>query len=121
MGNIFENAYFGKPYKTNTEEKAIYLGEDLGDFKYRLAYQIISDISNRSIYIILECDEAGCSKTDIDIVSEWKEEIDEEKLDRIADDHNSYIDITYPTEDEVGRRFGFNEGFKIGYHIAKEE
>lgn len=82
--NIFEGAYFGKPYKTNENTIALYLGEEMGDFKYRLAIPIISDITNKQSYVVLQCDELGCSKTDIDIISEWTEEVDEEEIDAIV-------------------------------------
>lgn len=89
MNNIFDKVYFGKPYRTSEDDIALYLGEDIGDFKYRLAYPIISDITNKKSYIILQCDENGCSKCDIDIVSEWQEEIKirETELDKLAEEY----------------------------------
>ena len=47
-----KNPYYVRPLgidakvKTTNNEKAIYLGEEVGDFKYRLAISIISDINS---------------------------------------------------------------------------
>lgn len=76
MNNIFENAYFGKTYKTKDGRKAIYVNA-----KY-------SPCDDR-IYLILEGDKSvteyrpngeGIYVVCQDIVSEWKKEINEEEL-----------------------------------------
>lgn len=82
MKNIFENTYFGKPYKTSDGKKAIYLRMFIcngymyyfstGDLEFSVnEYGKI----DRNIYPFGE-----------DIVSEWQEPIDEDRLNAILDE-----------------------------------
>lgn len=72
--NIFENAYFGKAYKTRDGRKAVYIQEDCC---------IVEGNMDTFSYF----DDGHCSmfseECDIDIVSEWQEPINEEKLDEV--------------------------------------
>lgn len=67
MENIFENAYFDKPYKTRDGRKAIYLG-------YKDSYHIISPQDYNGI-IVYKDDGLVCENEEqnLDIVSEWQE------------------------------------------------
>lgn len=76
--NIFENAYFGKPYKTRGEKKAIY-------WRHAYRHHLFTESGP------IECDDSGkfsscCPdlSTQFDIVGEWKEEVDKEKLDNMC-------------------------------------
>lgn len=72
MSNIFENAYFGKMYKTRDGRKAIYIQEDCCIVEGNIDAFSYFDDGHFSIPL-KECG--------IDIVSEWQEPINEEKLD----------------------------------------
>lgn len=67
MSNIFENAYFGKSYKTRDQRKSLFLA--LSKNKY--IYYIIDGLMNITI-----SDLNGRVnpefETDLDIVSEWE-------------------------------------------------
>lgn len=110
MEDIFKNAYFGKAYRTRDGKKAIYLYGDRcwieGDSDWSQYY------SKGNWFMSGEPNKR-------DIVSEWQESIDEEKLDELAEQlnpNNPHGD-TY----EVGQYFGFDDGFKAGYRKAKKE
>lgn len=72
MENIFENAYFGKAYKTRDGRKAIYIyKEKISPFKHALS---LGGVMNA----MYEDDGSyDCSVHDADIVSEWQKEVDE--------------------------------------------
>lgn len=75
MANIFENAFFGKVYKTRDGRKAIYLGSFYDDkhFPHKIA------VENCGTYGYPD-DGTYIKEHDyLDIVSEWSESIDEEK------------------------------------------
>lgn len=82
MMNIFENAFFGKAYKTRDGRKALYWCHD--GICHRL---ITSDNGPFQPW----CDDNGLNigrnrvkgNSPFDIVSEWQEEIREEELDKI--------------------------------------
>lgn len=89
MNNIFENAYFGKTYKTRDGRKAIYLRM----FIYNGFHYLLS-IGDREFTV----NEQG--KVDknlypcgVDIVSEWHEEMNEEELNKLA---REYINNAKP-------------------------
>lgn len=75
--NIFNNAYFGKPYKMRNGNKAIFHR----NANNRTWYLICEEIHDRIPYNV-----DGTSRGDncFDIVSEWQEEINEEELDKLA-------------------------------------
>lgn len=103
MENIFKNAYFGKSYKTRDGRKAIYITHaddrydialegSCGTFSFLLRGGILISYANYdTIY------ERRCIDTmiDSDIISEWTEEDDKNKLENLADEYaenrwNSY-------------------------------
>ena len=71
---MFENAYFGKLYKTRDGRKAIYIQEDCCIVEGNI--NTLSYFDDGHYNISLE-------ECDIDIVSEWQESIDKDKLDKI--------------------------------------
>lgn len=86
MENIFKNAQFGKMYKTRNGGKAIYLRKN--DF-----HNHILSVGSHEIVVSWE-DGAllGCPRESIyDIISEWKEPVDEKKLDK-------HVTRSYPNE-----------------------
>lgn len=108
MENIFENAYFGKAYKTRDGRKAIYWRKL--DFGHRLI-----------------CEELHCSiiahddgkiqtgqDNKVDITSEWQEEIDEEDLDELAEESSPRIGKS----DNI---YYYKEGFKDCYRKLIEK
>lgn len=72
--NIFENAYFGKAYKTRDGRKAIFW-HNKENFNFCLLDQGIHIYNNNGI-------STYSPDNYIDIVSEWQEEISEEKLEK---------------------------------------
>lgn len=104
MENMFENAYFGRSYKTRDGRKTIYLGEseyfelavsDGDDYYYTLNYNFKGEPIEH------------LSSND-DIVSEWQEEIDEEELDELA------INLIYEILDD------FQDGEKVTFNLLKD-
>lgn len=80
MNNIFENAYFGKQYKTRDGRKALLLQVNNCAV---LAVQFDSEAITND-YKLCGKHLHGCDN--LDIISEWKEEIDEEKLERLRNE-----------------------------------
>ena len=71
MKNIFENAYFGKAYKTRSGQKAIYLFSSGGG-----AYCITEEFKNTIRYFRLDgipYDFEFSKYRGEDIISEWKQ------------------------------------------------
>ena len=66
MVNIFENTYFGKPYRTRGGKKARYCGKRVSMFGLELDGFIIDYFSDGSYYT--------ANESPLDIVSEWEEE-----------------------------------------------
>lgn len=80
--NIFENAYFGKPYKTRDGRKALYIGEisrDITDNPHRLVLSVIEDI-----FVMDDGRLSYLKEYSYDIVSEWQESINEENIKRLC-------------------------------------
>lgn len=115
--NIFENAYFGKAYKTRDGRKArfvINMGGNYGH-PYRLVIEGSDHFFNYDRY-----GRMANAERDSDIVSEWQEEINEEELDKLA--------IEERADKYVGRLassfLGFPdilEGGKNGYIVGAAE
>ena len=82
MKNIFEKAYFGKPYKTRDERKAIYIGMTYkGDYSLHVdkgGSVWSNDIYNNNGKMVNNKSQAD---SPYDIVSECPESINEEELD----------------------------------------
>lgn len=82
MENVFENAYFGKAYLTRDGRKAIYIGSNCdGHLAVIEGTPYIWEYSDDGTL-----DEIHACSNDrtMDIVSEWRETIDAEELDRLA-------------------------------------
>lgn len=116
MENIFENAYFGKEYKTRDGRKALFHR----NANNRTWYLITEDINDRIPY---NADGTCVGDSCHDIVSEWEEPINEDKLDRFANKKLlEEIKIAKQSE-SLGQCYGvdFVSGFKAGYKAAKKE
>ena len=113
MKNIFENAYFGKAYKTRSGQKAIYLFSSGGG-----AYCVTEEFKNTIRYFGLDgipYDFEFSRYRGEDIVSEWQEPIDEVKLSELAWKYTESLDIPCRYEETAV------ESFKAGYKKAKQE
>lgn len=104
MENLFENAYYDKPYKTRDGRKAIYLG-------YRHSFHILSPQDYNGIIAYkdngLVCDG---EEQALDIVSEWTEEINEKEYEEKVQyllDSCAYWEASGPEDAEL-----FAEDFK---------
>ena len=127
--NIFENAYFGKAYKTRDGRKAIFFQFDtimddncnaighlayvytLKDGEYTVAQNGISTSEND---IILH--NVNTIELDEDIVSEWQEPIDEFKLDELAEEHATKYAIPHTSQ-----FVDMTNGYKAGYRKALKQ
>lgn len=88
MENIFKDAYFGKPYKTRGEKKAIYIhhykDSEGGDMHYLIIDgSVVTYVWGADGKIAPNYNNSG-----LDIVSEWKEEVDDEELDGLAEEYS---------------------------------
>ena len=113
MKNIFENAYFGKAYKTRSGRKAIYLFGSGGG-----AYCVTEEFKNTIRYFALDgvpYDFEFSRYRGEDIVCEWQEPIDEVKLSELAWKYTESLDIPCRYEETAV------ESFKAGYKKAKLE
>lgn len=107
MDNIFENAYFGKAYKTRDGRKAIYVG----------GCRCVIENNTNSLFRFRSNGMSEGWATDVDIVSEWQEEIDDKTLNTLADE--SFYDSGWGDSDNS--LDAYIDGFKKGYRKAKEE
>lgn len=92
MNNIFKNAYFGKSYKTRGGDKVI-LVTLLDNVAYLLSEEKIAKTSLFGNHIHSYRLDGICTEYQgyaLDIVSEWKEEIDVEELYKLAEQSNPY-------------------------------
>lgn len=133
MKNIFKNACFGKAYKTRDGRKAIYIKE-------KLVHESLSHTDVLYAQLVLETGdilevvkEIGVSNgtqliyDNLDIVSEWYEEISEEKLDELAT-KNTITNLGYDFDphdytDHYGKNAhwaSYKEGWKDAYRKALE-
>lgn len=120
MENIFENAYFGKAYKARDGRKAVYLkkgksGKHAIIFENGTTYYVNPDGCYYNLeYFINPQDYI----TPGDIVSEWHEEINEEELDKLA---NEDAEKAYILKDSnYNLWYLVTETFKRGYRKAFE-
>lgn len=109
MNNIFENAYFGKAYKTRDGKKAIYLRM----FIYN-GYNYLFSTGNLEFFVN---DKGKVDKSIYpfgeDIVSKWQEPIDDGKLEAMAQE---YVHQSKPLFDG-----DCVSCYMAGYRKAKEE
>lgn len=135
MKNIFENAYFGKAYKTRDGNKAVLIS--LSDFAV-LSMSLDNPPYITSINITCGMDGKNIDKflTDKqDIVSEWEEKINKEELDKLANNYrcesfttpvtdgqniDTYIESMDVSEYIYICEISFKDGFKAGYNFAKK-
>lgn len=122
MKNIFNNSYFGKPYKTIDGRKALF-SRFVGNENERYAILYLEH-SYAEIWCTLDgryFDWVGDKQKfwyDTPyIVSEWHEEIDEEKLDKAAKEY--LRKLIFPNVEKT--YYGAKEDFKAGYRKAKSE
>lgn len=117
MNNIFKNAYFGKSYKTRDGRMAIYIGEDEKPSGYRFILMIEG---NRPMPLYFDMEGCyDCEEHPYDIVSEWKDVIDEDKLNKLAEQDRCWYrydnrDCCNTIDDNV-----YIEAYKAGYKRAK--
>ena len=127
---LFENAYFGKPYKTRGGYKAILLQKTFNIETGKLKGFIVATNDWRGTYCSYPIDLDGKMQCwshqrpeDLtvkdDIVEEWKEPVDEENLNRLTV-------AEYPLDDGIEeshwntQQFKLREAYKAGYRKAKE-
>lgn len=129
MKKIFENAKFGKTYKTRDGSKAIFIcrrtDNKIRDLTYPCAciahpYACVVEgygelwnyFSNGRLYI------GDGFETENDIISEWKDEIDEEELDILV---NKYLQSKVLWRVDESEQFFINligAAYKAGYRAA---
>lgn len=113
---IFSNTKFGDKFRTRDGRMALYISEELGvHFLYVEGEDELDEFDHHGLFY----DSYGGKLTSFDIIDKWQEPINEEELDRLAEEENPNV----PDGDsyEVGQYFGFNDGFKAGYHKALED
>lgn len=129
MSNMFENAKFGDKFITRDGRKAIVINltKHLQGITMALTIEGDKDAFYRFYH------EDGTAKKEagdtdaVDIVSKWKEPVDEEKLEKIANESTelygkyTYRRMSYDSEHADIKIEGYSDGFKAGYRKAKEE
>lgn len=121
MGNIFENAYFGKPYKTRDERKVIYCGTFENNSLFNTKVVINTDVDQASDYIdfrwYTQEGKSSIADSPADIVSEWEEGISEEELNELAEkSFEKEVRIANQCEAlGICHGFDYQSGFKNGY------
>lgn len=131
MNNIFENAYFGKPYKTRDGRKVLYHSYNniYPDNPYQNHHNLIleeKDGIRDTVWIW--CNDYGhveehvegewLNETNSDIISEWREEIDEEKLAHLS---SIAVDEHVPEcGDGQWTKHDLDAMYRKGYRKAKE-
>ena len=114
MNNIFENAYLGKPYKTRDGKRAILL-------QVNNCANLAIDFETHAVTHDYKLDGTSLWSCDnLDIVSEWQEEINEEELDRMADEY-VVAECDYHEGLTVYQQSLIKCAYKAGYRKAKEE
>lgn len=125
MENIFENAKFGDRFMTRDGRMAIFLAHN--EYNSDTSFFITSDWDRNAIDrspSLLTYDGHFSKKEDGDIVSEWDDPIDEEKLDKLLSEYCSTIPNEDYSHNKAERFFyinGIKKGFKTGYRAAKNE
>lgn len=114
MNSIFENAYFGKPYKTRDGRKAIY--------KYRFTNStkttyncVIKEFEKDLEYTL---DGKSLYSSNLDIISEWHGEINEEELSRLASEYAENDNTLHPG---CAAFCAYKAGFRKALEIIKNE
>lgn len=130
MNKIFENAYFGKPYKTRDGRKVLYHSYNniYPDNPYQSHHNLIlekKDGIRDTVWIW--CNDYGhveehvegewLYETNSDIVSEWKEPINDDELDKMAEAYAEEFEL--PADVKYACKKDFKAGFKVCYRRAK--
>lgn len=118
MMNIFENAYFGKQYKTRDGRKAIYLADVTNDMSdLHRTYVEGADRGENYLYVHSSGRVLKDAQNALDIVSEWQEPIDQSKLCDLAD---NYCKENYAGCDVKLHPY-IRCSYRDGYRAAKQE
>lgn len=124
MENIFENALFGKMYRTRDGRKAIYVGfNPLTNYVMLVIDAFEPSFFDSIAYYPDGAIAMGEMNNSKDIVSEWEDPINEDKLSELANKKLlEEIKIAKQSE-SLGQCYGvdFVSGFKNGYKAAKKE
>lgn len=118
MNNIFENAYFGKAQKTRDGRQAIYTIMSCGSHWLTIQDTSFTWEYNDNGKLASNIDNA------LDIVSEWEETINEEELDRLAEEYIQGFDYAIEISPNLlslkKDRALAKSMFKVGYKAAKK-
>lgn len=114
MKNIFKNSYFGKVYKTRNNQKALLLS--IYENNACLAIEDGTLESHYSLDGTLPFD----NTREYEIISEWNEPIDEEKLNEVFNDYIVNERVKCGNDKDVCKVISTNnvwlkEGFEAGY------
>lgn len=125
MKNMFENAYFSKPYKTRDNKKAIFSNGCLPG-EQATVHLLVPTIPPRLMRYAFDGTRRDTDDRSLDIVSEWQEEIDEEELDKRAEKFcdKEYENPTDINKSQNGLELGYSNllnCYKAGYREAKSE
>lgn len=122
MDNIFKDAYFGKAYKTRDGRKAIYIYKsNIYPFRHILSLGGVENAKYKGNGLYDMKIEA--ENYHADIISEWDEPINEEKLTKLADESYPCWDCgsSKGVDCDICMNPGLIEAFKVGYRKAMEE
>ena len=114
MNNLFENAKFGDKFVTRDGRNALYLSKD----EYSMLFAV------EGCNCIVGCDHDGIMMypcdSGYDIISRYVEPIDEEELDRLAQEAypSDYSSSLY-YDPETDANIELREAFEKGYRKAK--
>lgn len=124
MNNIFENAYFGKAYRTKDGRKAVYLS----------AYKCNSDAEGEHVVhrLVTEHDgifvvhnDGSYAQNDIysdwNVVSEWQEPIDEVKLTDKSLAAAIECNLETGNSMTADQEYWYQQGYYDGYSKALED
>lgn len=129
--NIFENAYFGKPYKTRDGRKALLLAIHTGNISPYIEDALIELlIDNYPLSpSFTMCNAIGQCTDDYhpneSIISEWQEEINIEELEKLAMIEGAKAISHFVNREQS--KFAYEwadlvkEAYKAGYRKAKQE
>lgn len=129
--NIFENAYFGKAYKTRDGRKAILLDKTFDSLiiNFGIINKVGSFIqyavNNTSGILVQNGREFKDYPCELDIVSEWQEEINKEELEKLAMIEGAKAISHFVNREQS--KFAFEwadlvkEAYKAGYRKTKQE
>lgn len=119
MDNIFENAYFGKAYKTDKGNKAYYQKFAKTYFvegiKECAAFPNVHILFTSNDIILADSNGIAQNLNSFNnIVSEWQERVDENRLDKLSKEYSLWL------ADEPLQEQRYIDGFKDGYKASKK-